>query len=50
MNECGLVQQFLKTTSIKVKVLRKVEKFLQKDDVIIDAWYNGLDANKHYDP
>jgi hypothetical protein len=33
-----------------MKVWRKVEKFLQKDDVIIYAWYNGLNANKHYDP
>jgi hypothetical protein len=33
-----------------VKVLRKAENLLQKDDVIIDAWYNGLDAHKHYDP
>jgi len=49
-NECGLVKQFLETTNTKVKVLKMVEKFIQKDDVIIYAWYNGLDQHKHYDP
>jgi hypothetical protein len=44
-NECGLVKQCLKTTHTEVKILKKVEKFIQKDDVIIDAWYNGLDQH-----
>jgi hypothetical protein len=48
--ECGLVQQFLETTNINVKVLKKVEKNFQKNDVIIDAWYNDIYQHKHYDP